>query len=315
MHMSQAFPYDEGGSRGQLPSHLADMLPEHIFNRLARTHYENFPVGSIFLPRYLRKHVFRIYAYCRICDDLADETGDPVLSAELLNWWRRELHDCYRGIFHQPLFAELFDTIKQYDLPMKPFDDLITAFLQDQRTLRYGTFDELLGYCRNSADPVGRLFLYLLGYRDESLHELSDCTCTALQLVNFWQDLSTDYEKGRIYLPREDMDRFGYSEDELANSIYNASFVRLMRFEIDRTRELFSRGAALARLIRGVGAADVQLFTDCGMALLRSIEGDGFNVYRKHIEVSSLRKCALAVLWTGRRLANALILRPVSTGR
>jgi len=280
-----------------LPRHLAGTLPDKLCERLARTHYENFPVGSILLPRKLRKHVFNIYAYCRVCDDLGDETGDTELSMRLLEWWREELHTCYGGSPHHPVFVALKPTIDEFDLPIKPFEDLISAFIQDQQVTRYATFDDLKGYCERSANPVGRLFLYLLGYRDEARQQLSDFTCTALQLVNFWQDVAVDYTKGRIYIPLEDMDRFGYTEAELRNSIMNAGFVRLMRFETERTREFFERGAVLGRLISGRGAADVELFSQCGMALLKELEKNYFDVFRKRITVPKSRKLLLALRW------------------
>ncbi len=284
-----------------LPPHLVGEMPAKLCERLARSHYENFPVGSILMPRSLRKHAFNVYAYCRVCDDLADETGDPELSLRLLKWWRQELHACYRGAPGHPVFRALATTIHEFDLPIQPFDDLISAFMQDQRIMRYATFDQLLDYCTRSANPVGRLFLRLMGYADEDRVRLSDSTCTALQLVNFWQDIPIDYAKGRIYLPQEDLARFGYSEDELRNGVVNASFVRLMRFEIDRTREFFQRGFALHRMISGAGSADVELFTRCGMALVQSIEKHNYNVFRKRITVSRCRKTALAFGWAARR--------------
>ncbi len=173
---------------------------------------------------------------------------------------------------------------------MKPFDDLISAFIQDQQVMRYPTFDQLLDYCARSANPVGRLVLALLGYTDAPRQKLSDLTCTALQLANFWQDVTVDYEKGRIYIPQEDMERFGYTECELRNHVMNASFVRLLQFEIERTRGLFERGAALSGLISGVGAADVDLFSRGGLSLLDSIERQGYSVPRKRITVPKFRE-------------------------
>lgn len=283
-----------------LPPGFRGALPQRLCERLARSHYENFTVGSILLPKATRGHMHNVYAYCRVCDDLADETGDPELSTRLLEWWRQELHDCFDGRPRHPVFVALRGTIEQCALPMQPFDDLITAFLQDQRVTRYQTFDDLLGYCRNSANPVGRIVLELLGYRGEATQELSDCTCTALQLANFWQDIGPDYLRGRIYIPLEDMERFGYTEDELRNHIVNPSFVRLMRFEIARTREIFVRGASLRRLISGVGAADVELFTCGGLAVLRSIERHGFDVYRNRCGVPTYSKLAMLLAWCGR---------------
>lgn len=280
-----------------LPPGVADAIPQKLCEKLARTHYENFTVGSVLLPKALRRDVCSVYAYCRVCDDLADETGDPELSARLLEWWREELHECYGGRPRHPVFVALRESIERRNLPMQPFDDLITAFLRDQQVTRYETFDDLLGYCRNSANPVGRLFLHLLGYADEARQRLSDFTCTALQLANFWQDIGPDYARGRIYIPQEDMRHFGYTEDELRNHVVNASFVRLVRFEIARTRELFARGAALHRLVEGVGAADIELFTRAGLAVLSSIERHNCDVFRHRCSVSAATRFRLLAGW------------------
>lgn len=279
------------------------ILPEGKTN-LARSHYENFTVGSIFLPREIKRHVFNFYAYCRVCDDLADETGDPALSCRLLEWWREELYECFRGNPRQPIFVALSETIKEFDLPMQPFEDLISAFIQDQTVTRYELFDQVLDYCKRSANPVGRVFLHLLGQINDEFFELSDATCTALQLANFWQDIGVDYKKGRIYIPREDMERFGYTESELRNQIVNASFVRLMRFELARTRELFDKGAALSRMIDGVGAADVELFTRGGLSVLQSIEKINYDVFRRRAAVSKSRKLLLMAGWCASRFLN-----------
>jgi squalene synthase HpnC len=278
--------------------------PPRMCERLAKTHYENFTVGSRLLPRGLRRHVHNIYAYCRVCDDLADETNDPELSLRLLDWWREELHTCFEGRPRHSVFVALADTVREFDLPIEPFEDLISAFVQDQTAPRYATYDQLLDYCSRSANPVGRLFLCLLGYTDETRRALADCTCTALQLANFWQDIGADYERGRIYIPLEDMDRLGYSEAELRNHVVNAGFAALMRFEVARTRELFERGAALAGMIDGA-AADVGLFTSGGMAVLKSIEQAGFRVFGRRITISKFRKLLMLMGWCARRLAVA----------
>lgn len=293
-------------ARPFLPDDVAQLAPEELCRKLARSHYENFTVGSFLLPKSLRRHVYNIYAYCRVCDDLADETGDPRMSLRLLEWWREELVVCYQGRPRHPIFRALAETIEKFDIPPEPFADLISAFEQDQRVTRYATFEELLGYCERSANPVGRLFLYLLGYRDEARQRLADFTCTALQLANFWQDIPTDYAKGRVYLPQEDLERFGYTEAELRNGILNPSFVQLMRFETARTRELFDRGALLARLISGPGAADVALFTAGGMSLLRAIERRGFDVFHGRIKVPAWTKLGLVLRHCARRCGRGL---------
>ena len=179
--------------------------PGQYCAHLARTHYENFSVATWFLPKRLRQHFFNVYAYCRISDDLGDEVGDTAASLELLDQWQRELDSCYEGAPKHPVFVALAETVRQFDIPKHEFSDLLTAFRQDQTVTRFETFNDVLGYCHYSANPVGHLVLYLCGYRDAERQQLSDYTCTALQLANFWQDVSVDYAKGRIYLPLEDL--------------------------------------------------------------------------------------------------------------
>src|SRR5277367_4912175 len=184
--------------------------------RLARTHYENFSVATWFLPRRLRQHFFNVYAYCRISDDLGDEVGDTAASLALLDEWEQELDACYDGTPKHPVFVALRETVREFDIPKHEFSDLLRAFRQDQTVTRFETFDDVLAYCRYSANPVGHLVLYLCGYRDAERQQLSDYTCTALQLANFWQDVSDDYAKGRIYLPLEDLRRFHVTEDDIS---------------------------------------------------------------------------------------------------
>jgi squalene synthase HpnC len=267
--------------------------------RLARTHYENFLVASALLPRELRQPMFHIYAYCRWADDLADEAPDRAAALSGVRWWREELRVCYAGTPRHPVFVALAETIAQFDLPMAPFDDLLTAFEQDQTVTRYETYEELLGYCRYSANPVGRLVLHLFGYRDEERLRLSDCTCTALQLANFWQDVARDLEKDRIYLPREDMIRFGYSEGELLEHRENEAFRRVIRFEMERTRELFRQGEALREKVRRRLRLEIDMFSQGGLLVLRMIEGRGFNVLSGRPAISKAAQAGLLL----RRLA------------
>src|SRR5215475_1566015 len=197
--------------------------------RLARTHYENFSVASWFLPRRLRQHFFNVYAYCRISDDLGDEVGDPAASLELLDQWQRELDACYEGTPKHPVFVALAETVRQFDIPRHEFSDLLIAFRRDQAMTRFDTFQDVLAYCKYSANPVGHLVLYLCGYRDGERQQLSDFTCTALQLANFWQDVGVDYQKGRIYLPREDLRRFGVTGEDIAQRRATPQFVTMMK--------------------------------------------------------------------------------------
>ena len=261
--------------------------------RLARSHYENFSVASWFLPARLRQHFFNVYAYCRISDDLGDEVGNPAASLLLLDQWQRELDACYAGSPRHPVFVALAETVRKFEIPQHEFSDLLTAFRQDQTITRYQTFDDLLGYCRNSANPVGHLVLYLCGYRDAERQKLSDCTCTALQLANFWQDVSVDYEKGRIYLPLESLRRFGVSEEDLTANRNTSSFCEMMRFEVARAREWFERGLPLVGKVDKELAIDLELFTRGGQEILKAIEKQGYAVLGRRPSISKSRKLAL----------------------
>ena len=261
--------------------------------RLAHTHYENFSVATWFLPRRFRPHFYSIYAYCRISDDLGDEVGNQQLSLQLLDEWEAELNACYLGKVRHPVFVALAETIKACDIPVDPFANLLKAFRQDQTTARYQSFENLLGYCQNSANPVGRLVLYACGYRDAERQALSDFTCTALQLANFWQDVLVDYVKGRIYLPLNDMSRFGVSEGVVASGRATPEFLRLMEFEVERARDWFEQGLPLIAKVDRELAIDIELFTRGGQAILEAIEKQNFDVLRARPTISKLRKLAL----------------------
>jgi squalene synthase HpnC len=261
--------------------------------RLARSHYENFSVATWFLPERLRQHFCNVYAYCRIADDLGDETGDAPASFELLDQWEAELAACYSGSPRHPVFVALAETVRIFDIPRHEFSDLLKAFRQDQTVTRYETFDRLLGYCRYSANPVGHLVLYVCGYRDPERQSLSDFTCTALQLANFWQDVSVDYGKGRIYLPLEDLRRFGVSEEDLAQSRNTPAFRNLMRFEVQRAREWFEQGRPLVGTVDKELAIDLGLFSRGGQQILDAIEHQGYAVLGHRPQISRARKLAL----------------------
>lgn len=266
---------------------------EEYCRRLARTHYENFSVATWFLPKRLRQHFFNLYAYCRISDDLGDEVGNPAASLRLLDQWEVELNACYAGGPRHPVFVALATTVRECEIPKQTFADLLTAFRQDQTVARYATFEDLLGYCQYSANPVGRLVLYLCGYRDPERQALSDFTCTALQLANFWQDISVDYAKGRIYLPGEDLQRFGVSEQDLSAQRNTAGFCDMMRFEVDRARAWFERGIPLVQRVDRELALDIELFSRGGQEVLNAIEAQGFNVLGRRPAISRSRKLAL----------------------
>ena len=273
----------------------APSLPDAQFycERLARTHYENFSVATWFLPKGLRQHFFNVYAYCRISDDLGDETGDPTASLRLLDEWEAELNACYEGSPRHPVFVALAGTVRAFEIPRQTFADLLTAFRQDQTITRYETFEDLLGYCHYSANPVGHLVLYLCGYRDAERQQLSDFTCTALQLANFWQDVSVDYMKGRIYLPLEDLKRFGVSEADISANRNTAQFREMMRFEVERARGWFERGLPLAGKVSRELAIDIELFSRGGQEILNAIERRDYAVLGRRPSISNFRKLAL----------------------
>ncbi len=261
--------------------------------RLARSHYENFSVASWFLPKALRQHFFNLYAYCRISDDLGDEVGDKQASLELLDQWQHELDACYAGSPKHPVFVALAETVRKFDIPKHEFSNLLIAFRQDQTITRFERFDDVLGYCRYSANPVGHLVLYLCGYRDPERQQLSDFTCTALQLANFWQDVSVDYEKGRIYLPLEDLRRFGVTEQEIARNQNTSAFCAMMKFEVERARDWFHRGLPLVAKVDRQLAVDLDLFSRGGLEILNAIEKQDYAVLGNRPAISQTRKLAL----------------------
>ena len=263
--------------------------------RLAKSHYENFSVATWFLPSRLRQHFYNVYAYCRISDDLGDEVGDPQQSLELLDQWESELNACYAGSPKHPVFVALAETVKQFGIPQHEFSDLLIAFRQDQTVTRFETFDDILAYCRYSANPVGHLVLYLCGYSDAERQQLSDCTCTALQLANFWQDVFVDYGKGRIYLPLEDLRRFGVTGEDIAQRRATPQFLAMMEFEVERARDWFKRGLPLVKMVNRELAIDLELFSRGGQEILNAIERQGFDVLRARPEISKARKLMLVL--------------------
>jgi len=265
---------------------------------LAESHYENFHVASWFLPEAFRPHFHSIYAYCRISDDLGDEVGSTEVALALLELWAQELDACYEGRSTHPVFVALAETIRQCAIPKEPFADLLAAFRQDQSTPRYETMDEVLGYCHFSANPVGRLVLYASGEVDEATRaekfRMSDATCSALQLANFWQDVSVDILKGRIYIPQADMRRFGVTDQTILAGQCTDAFRQLMRFEVDYARTLFAEGLPLIGQVHRSLALDLDLFSRGGLEILRAIERQNFDVLSSRPAIGKRRKLALA---------------------
>lgn len=258
---------------------------------LAKSHYENFTVGSWLLPREKRNHVYAIYAFCRFVDDLGDEHQGDRLSA--LDAWEHDLLRCYEGTPHHPYMVALQDTIRSFDIPRGPFLKLIEANRMDQTNSRHPTYGDLDHYCQHSANPVGHLALYIFGYRDEKRQQLSDYTCTALQLANFWQDVARDYAMGRIYIPLEDMERFGYTEVQLAQGVVTDQFRSLMAFQVERARDLFRRGLKLVDTLQGRFKLDVALYSLGGMKVLDAIERQDYDVLSARPALSKPAKVRL----------------------
>lgn len=260
---------------------------------LATHHYENFSVVSWLLPKELRQHFYNVYAYCRWADDLGDEIPDAPRALELLDWWERELDLCYEGRPAHPVFIALRETAITKEIPRQPFADLLKAFRQDQTVKRYPAWASALSYCVYSANPVGHLVLYLCGYRDFERQRLSDATCTALQLANFWQDVSRDLEKGRIYIPLDLAARHGLSEEDIVQRRFGPAYVELMKELIERTRALFREGLPLANIVDRRLRIDIEMFSRGGLAVLDAIEAQGYDTLHRRPSVSKLKQAQL----------------------
>lgn len=261
--------------------------------RLARSHYENFTVVSWFLPGEIRRHLYAIYAFCRFVDDLGDEfTGDRNAALDL---WEEEIGRCFDGVPRHPYMVALQNTIRLFDIPREPFLKLVHANRIDQTVHRHATYDDLDHYCQHSANPVGHLVLYVCGYRDQKRMRLADYTCTALQLTNFWQDVARDFAMGRIYIPQEDMERFGYCEEDLAAGIVNQPFRDMMAFEVERARELFGKGLALVGTLDGRIKIDIALFSLGGLKVLDAIEAQHYDVLTRRPELSKTARIGLMI--------------------
>lgn len=252
--------------------------------RLAKSHYENFTIASWFMPRAMRPHMYAIYAYARVADDFADEARDLAK----LDEWERELDRAYAGAPRDPVMVALADTIERFDIPAEPFRDLLKAFRSEVEFRGFETFDDLLGYSRYSANPIGRLVLYLFGYRDAERQRLSDLVCSGLQLANFWQDVGIDLDKGRIYLPRADMERFGVSAADLLRREATPAFRALLGREIGAARAMLIAGAELNRKVERRLSRDVLMFAGGGLAILRAIERADCDVFSRRPTLTKL---------------------------
>jgi squalene synthase HpnC len=276
--LARAWPHDEA---------------ERYTHWLATHHYENFHVVSFLLPKHLHQDFYNVYAYCRWADDLGDEIGDTAESLRLLDWWSGELDRMYAGEAQHPVFVALRGTVERFGIPKQPFADLIRAFIQDQTVTRYETWDGVLDYCVYSANPVGRLVLYLCGYSDPERQRLSDATCTGLQLANFWQDVTVDQLKDRVYLPLDLLARHNYTVEEMFAHRFDERFRDVMREAVERARGFFLTGLPLTRMVNKRLAVDLELFSRGGLCVLDKIERQGYDVLSRRPSVSKMERVRL----------------------
>lgn len=262
---------------------------QHYCRYLAHSHYENFTVASWLFPRHLRQHLCHVYAYCRWADDLADEAQSPAESLRLLAWWE-ELLDHPKP--RHPVFVALRETIREKQIPLEPFRNLLVAFRQDQTQTRYDTFEELRRYCQHSADPVGRIVLHLGASANAETVQLSDSICTGLQLINFCQDVRRDYEIGRIYLPRAERIKFG-GDDERFAALELDSFRAMLKPQVDRAEQLLHAGEPLVKLVDRDLKLPVRLFINGGLAIAAAIRQQNYDVWTKRPVVSKWQKMTL----------------------
>ncbi|MCX7877279.1 MAG: squalene synthase HpnC [Ignavibacteria bacterium] len=266
--------------------------------KIAREHYENFPVASLLVPSEKRKYIYSIYAFARAADDFADEQdieGGADKKLSLLDEWHQKLIDCYKGKSYDPIFIALGKTVRDCKIPIQEPEKLLNAFRQDVKKNRYESFAEVLDYCKNSADPVGRIVLMINGYNDKELFELSDKICTGLQLINFWQDVELDLQKDRVYIPEEDMKRFGYTYEDLFNRKYNDNFIKLMEFQIKRTEKIFHEGKKLLEILKRKKVSmrinwELRLTWLGGNQIIKKLREVNYNVFEKRPVISLSNK-------------------------
>lgn len=262
---------------------------------LATTHYENFHVATFFLPAALRPHFHSVYAFCRTSDDLGDEVSDTVTATRLLAEWRAMLHQCFThpDLSRHPVFVALRPTIAECSLPVQPFDDLISAFEQDQVYTHHESLATLEHYSRYSANPVGRLVLLVSGYHSEELMHLSDDICTGLQLANFYQDVVEDRARGRRYIPADAMQRFGVSDEQLIDCRFDANVRAMMQFLVADARDRLTRGQRITTLVSRDLASTLQLFVNGGHAILDAIAAQDYDTLRARPVVTKAAKLRL----------------------
>ncbi len=303
--MPQLAPKEFVRSREALSKAYGEQEAQAYTKWLATHHYENFHVVSFLLPKRLHQDFYNVYAFCRWADDLGDELGDRSESLKWLAWWRAQLETMYAGTASHPVFVALRGTVARHAIPLEPFADLIRAFVQDQTVNRYATYSELFQYCRYSANPVGRLVLYLCGYSDAERQRLSDATCTALQLANFWQDVTVDLQKDRVYIPLEALSRHSCPLDDVLLRRATPGFRAAMREVVGRSRELFHQGKPLARMVERRLALDIALFSNGGLRILDKVERQNYDVLSHRPYISKVERIGI-LIGTLARLAVAV---------
>ncbi len=258
---------------------------------LATSHYENFHVVSFLLPKELHQDFYNVYAYCRWSDDLADEIGDKTESLRLLAWWGGELEALYAGTEpSNPVFVALQGTVARRNLPIEPFANLLKAFVQDQQVSRYEDWASVFAYCENSANPVGRLLLMLCGYHDSERFHLSDKICTGLQLANFWQDVSVDLGKNRIYIPLALLRKHGVSEADVMERKDSKEFRDAMKDAVHVAHTLFEDGRPLIPTLNRRLALDIDLFVRGGVQVLKKVEAIDYGVLLTRPKIGKLER-------------------------
>jgi len=261
--------------------------------KLTTAHYENFSVISWLLPTELHPHFAAIYAYCRWSDDLADEVSSTSESLSLLAWWERQLEECYQDQATHPVFVALKRTVKEFKIPIGPLRNLLIAFRQDQIQTRYKTIYDLMSYCRNSANPVGHLVMYLGRCHAPEAAVYSDRVCTGLQLANFWQDIRRDFESGRVYLPADGFAEFGLSIDDMPTCVNEDAFREMVKQQVERADSLLAAGEPIVDFFPPELKVDIALFVRGGQSILRQIRQLNYDTWSRRPEVGKQAKVKL----------------------
>ena len=272
---------------------------------LVRARHHNYPVGSWFARSALRKHIFALFAFARVADDFADEPAYENRRARELDRWEEQLHEAYRGRATHPVFVALADTVDRYALPITEFTELLSGFRTDLERRRYATFDELRGYTRQAAEPIGRLLLYIGGYRAPELHAYAEDLATALAVARLIQDVPADWQRGRVYLPAEDLRHFGVTEADIASRRISPAVGALVRYEVARTRALFERARPLVDVVGPDLAVELALTWHGGMRILDKIEDIGPRLFAERPQLGTADKAivlARALAWRGETL-------------